>query len=501
MPDQSGTQPLQFACQGGLVLNQSTFAMQPGFASELINFEPDINGGYRRINGFTRYNTNIVPQTASATEKVLMVASFGSQVIAARGEKIFKAGSTGSWTEIDSGRTNAGKYTHKRFNFNNTNKIVFADGANPASTFDGTNIVDITHASAPNNPAFVEIFQNHLFLAGDSSTPQEVFFSAPFAETNFASADGAGSIKIDDTVVALKVFRDQLYIFGKERIFRLTGTSSATFALEPITRDIGCRSTFSVQEFAGDLLFLAPDGLRTIAGTEKIDDVELGTISKPVQIRFDELTSFDLIESLVIPAKTQYRIFFVNSSDVEVNTTGIIAGIKQEGIEFSELRGIKPSCTDSDTSATIDLIIHGGFDGYVYQQESGNDFNGVEINGKYRSPDLTMGDAGVRKNMHRVILNYAPEAAINADMFLRYDYESPDSPRPNAYPFDSTKVVAIYGLSSYGTATYGGERQPLVRQPVEGSGFAVAIRVNDGGISPPYSLKGFQLEFSVGARR
>jgi hypothetical protein len=220
-----------------------------------------------------------------------------------------------------------------------------------------------------------------------------------------------------------------------------------------------------------------------------------------LQIRFDELTSFDLIESVVIPAKTQYRIFFVNSTDVEINTTGIIAGIKQQGIEFSELRGIRPSCTDSDTSATIDLIIHGGFDGYVYQQESGNDFNGVEINGKYRSPDLTMGDAGVRKNMHRVILNYAPEAAINADMFLRYDYESPDSPRPNAYPFDSTKVVAIYGLSSYGTATYGGERQPLVRQPVEGSGFAVAIRVNDGGVSPPYSLKGFQLEFSVGARR
>ena len=59
MPDLSGIQPFQFACQGGLVLNQSTFAMQPGFATELINFEPDINGGYRRINGFTKYNTNI----------------------------------------------------------------------------------------------------------------------------------------------------------------------------------------------------------------------------------------------------------------------------------------------------------------------------------------------------------------------------------------------------------------------------------------------------------
>jgi hypothetical protein len=49
--------------------------------------------------------------------------------------------------------------------------------------------------------------------------------------------------------------------------------------------------------------------------------------------------------------------------------------------------------------------------------------------------------------------------------------------------------------------TYGGASQPLVRQAVEGSGFAVALRVNDGGSTAPYSLKGFQLEYQLGARR
>ena len=97
--------------------------------------------------------------------------------------------------------------------------------------------------------------------------------------------------------------------------------------------------------------------------------------------------------------------------------------------------------------------MHGGFDGYVYRQEKGNDFDGTAINGKYRSPDLTFGDPGVRKHMQRVILNYAPEAAISADLFLRYDYESSEGARPNAYPFDSTKVAADYGTATYGTAT------------------------------------------------
>jgi hypothetical protein len=100
-----------------------------------------------------------------------------------------------------------------------------------------------------------------------------------------------------------------------------------------------------------------------------------------------------------------------------------------------------------------------------------------------------------------VIINYSPTGTVNSDLFLRYDYEDPSVPRPAAYPFDSTKVVAIYGTSAYGTATYGGQTNPLVRQPVEGSGFALALRVVDNGVSYPYSLKGFQLEYDIGARR
>ena len=31
---------------------------------------------------------------------------------------------------------------------------------------------------------------------------------------------------------------------------------------------------------------------------------------------------------------------------------------------------------------------------------------------------MTFGDAGIRKHMHRVIINYAPESTIDADLFL-----------------------------------------------------------------------------------
>jgi hypothetical protein len=109
--------------------------------------------------------------------------------------------------------------------------------------------------------------------------------------------------------------------------------------------------------------------------------------------------------------------------------------------------------------------------------------------------------------MQRVIINYKPEGTIDADLFVRYDNEDRNSARPAVYPFDTSQLAAAYGSAIYSTTfsttqfLYGGGAEPLVRQPVEGSGFSVALKVEDDGVTNPYSLKGFQLEYQLGARR
>jgi len=503
MPDLSRVQPANFPLQGGLVLNKSTFAMQPGEALELVNFEPDIEGGYRRINGFSKYNTNIVPQTSASSEEILMSTFFNDNIIAARGEKIFRStsGST-AWTEIDTGRTSAGVYTFEEFNFDNNLKFIVVDGNNAPTVFNTSFTATDVSASTVAGAKFVASFRDHMFYAGMSGTPQELVFSKPFDEDDFSSGAGSGSIAVDATITGIKVFRDNLFIFCENRIFKLAGSSVSDFTISDVTRNIGCINGQTIQEFSGDLIFLAPDGLRTVAGTARIGDVELGTISTPIQTVFnDNIVNSDAFRSVVIPNKTQYRLFFSKSGTTQADTNGVICSLRGEQFEFGKLKGIKPTSTGIlvDTGSTT--IIHGGSDGYIYQQESGNDFDGTAVNAKYRSPDLSFGDAGVRKHIQRVLVSYKPEAAVNADLFLRYDYEDPNSPRPAAYSLSAEDVVAIYGASVYGVATYGGQTEPLLRQPVEGSGFTVALRVNDDGTSAPYALRGFGVEYQLGARR
>ena len=49
------TQPYALACEGGLDKASSSFELlrRPGAATRLRNFEVDVAGGYRRINGFS----------------------------------------------------------------------------------------------------------------------------------------------------------------------------------------------------------------------------------------------------------------------------------------------------------------------------------------------------------------------------------------------------------------------------------------------------------------
>ena len=257
MADLSQTVPSAFNCEGGLVLNKSTFMMQPGEALELENFEPDIEGGYRRINGFSKYVTAVVPQTSSASEKVLMVATFGDVVLAARGTSIYSATPGGSsWTSRDSGRTGALKYSFERFNFDGTDKIVVVDGTNAPTVFNSSLAATDVSESSVSGSKFVVSFKNHMFYAGKSTTKQEVIFSQPFDEDVFSSGSGAGSFKVDDEITGLKVFRDDLFIFCETRIFKLSGSSSSNFAVSDVTRDIGCINGDTIQEFAGDLIFL-----------------------------------------------------------------------------------------------------------------------------------------------------------------------------------------------------------------------------------------------------
>tara|TARA_B110000977_G_C11080564_1_gene492778 strand:- start:1008 stop:2999 length:1992 start_codon:yes stop_codon:yes gene_type:complete len=86
----TGWESFPLELKGGLISNMSRLQQgvkAPGSARKLTNFEPSVKGGYRRINGYAKYDSNAIPsygypvvQGSSQTGTTLTIANIFLQI-------------------------------------------------------------------------------------------------------------------------------------------------------------------------------------------------------------------------------------------------------------------------------------------------------------------------------------------------------------------------------------------------------------------------------------
>ena len=501
-------------CRGGLDTSRDVLAQgeqSPGSAIQMVNYEAAVTGGYRRISGFA--NSYGTVTGTGATLGVNVAHGINDGILACRtpssGNNYLHRwnNSTSAWVAVTCGgsptMTGVSKVRFSNFNFA-TPKTILTDGINPAATYDGTTYTQITHSAAPSDPKFAVDYANHMFLAGDPAHPTKLFFSAPLAETDFATSNGAGVISVGFDIVAIKPFRDVLYIFGTNAIKSLKGTSTSDFVLSGVTHDLGCLASDSIIEIGGDLLFLSQDGMRPISGTNRIGDVELETISKNIQSLFTDIVfNIDLngLSSVVIRKKSQFRIFFSAAE-----SQGIIGGIRaqQEGFafEFGQLLGIEATCAASGYLGQYEFVIHGTSDGKVHRQEIGNSFNGVDIFSLYQTPYLYMDNPEQRKIMHKVSTYLRSEGDNELILSVVYDYEDINVMNPANYTMTTKGAAAYFNEATYdSTAIFSGNPSPIQTINISGSGKSVSFKYVTNGTDASHSIQGLVLTYGTGDLR
>lgn len=520
MPDRWQTYPVEF--KGGLISNLSPLqhgAAMPGSARVLNNFEPSIEGGYRRIEGYEKYNTNEV-----TGENVLLGVEFyrGAAIVAraqtSGNPKLFVV-SSGSAAHVDLSTSirlgaNVSRVRFASYNFNGTEKLFIVDGVGYPLVLENLLASGLSQLSSSNGSTDLEgashvtVFKDHIFAANG----RNIIFSAPFEDDDFTTANGAGIIDVGSTVTGLVVFREQLIIFSESKINRLVGNSVADFQVQPIATDIGCIAGETIQEISGDVVFLAPDGLRTIAGTERNQDFSLATISKPIQKELVSLTSVNsALPSVVIREKSQYRMFGYTAAATASSSKGIIGTQLQEQqgqqINWAETTGIKAYATTSKYVGKIETILFVNDDGYVYQMESGNNFDGSDIIASFSTPYFPITDPRTRKTIYRATIYSDPQGSVDLDFNLKYDLSAPDVIEPATITFEnasSSPTTSIYGSvdALFGTSRYSGETlQSIFNSQTQGSGFTVSLQFESRGTNPPFSLDTTVLEYGQYGRR
>ena len=595
-------QGVSVTCEGGLDLVGTTHTLfrTPGVATTLENYESSIHGGYRRINGFSKYGSTTPDTTSTNIEGIFRYAK---GVVACQGSNIYYSADGNTWTQVnkDTYQTQTGtvsvtagsptvtgsgtsfttefsvgddiKINNEIFNvLSITDNVTLTTDGNFAATassqsikkngataaqlasgstiarvsqsdcsfalyegesqygelfiVDGNNkpaylkieIASGTHTyyfkevgrSAPEKSKFATIFAERLIVAGDADNPQVVSYSTRLKPEDF-SGSSAGTIDVGDKIKQVKPFRNKLIVFCETSIFQISGLDS-TPTVSGVTKNIGCISGNTVQEIGGDLIFLAPDGLRTIAGTARIDDIELSSISRKIMPLFrDEIMPFlssIRFSSMVIREKSQYRLFYFRSG-VSTNIQGGVIGtfkISSTGAgvyEWSQTKGIPAKVAHSGTDENgNEVMYHASEDGRVYNHDTGNSFDGSNIVAQYKTPDLDYGDAGIRKTLYYIKTSIRSEGTNeNLKLQTRYDFESNDVTQPAEIALGALQTPATFGSGSvFGTTIFGGTLFPQQKTTLTGSGFTNNFRVRSTGTGSPYTVSGFYVDFIPAGR-
>ena len=407
-------------------------------------------------------------------------------------------------TFLSTSREGANKTRFAKYNFNGTEKIALVDGLNEPAIYDNATFTVLLDAPTDVIGAtFVAEVKNHLFFAKGST----VTFTAPYTDTDFSVANGGGNINVGGTVTALAVFRQQLIIFTETSIHQLTGNTVADFNLQPITTDIGCIDSDTVQEIGGDVMFLGPDGLRLVSGTDRIGDFGLAVVSKTIQNTMTGFISANTsFTSCVIREKSQYRILGFNTNITEENAQGILATqfAPQGGdnMAWAETRGIRANVADSNYNQNTEVVLFSHDDGYLYQMESGNSFDGANIKATFATPHLPISDPRKRKTFYKLFLYTDPQGSVSFNVSLKLDFDSQGTIQPAPLSILNTQgVVGFFGTGTFGSTKFGTKLLKLFEAQVVGSGFTVSFQFDSDNTNPPYSIDALTVEYGLNDRR
>ncbi len=408
-------------------------------------------------------------------------------------------------TFLSTSRENGGKTRFSRYNYTGTEKIAIVDGLNVPALYNGSLFTALNDAPTDVRGAeFVVSFKSQLFFGKNNI----LTFTAPFTDSDFTAANGSGTISVGTNITGMAVFRQQLIIFTESAIFQLTGNTLADFELQPITTDIGCVDKDTIQEVGGDIMFLGPDGLRLLSGTERIGDFGLGVVSKTIQKEVtDFITANTSFTSVVIRNKSQYRILGYNNNIGQANAQGILgtqmAGQGGEGMSWADLRGIRAYVADSRFYQNAETIVFANDDGYLYQMEEGNSFDGDNIQTTFATPYMPINDPRIRKTFYKMFLYTDPQGSVSFDVSLKLDFDQKNSVQPTKIDFNNaTGTVAFMGAATFGSsAVYSSKLKTLFETQIIGSAFVVSLQYTSDSVDPPFSLDAITLEYTTNTRR
>ena len=361
------------------------------------------------------------------------------------------------------------------------------DGINPAFEFNGTQLKQINSTYTPDVPMHIEANGNRLALGFRAG---ELAMSELGNPHGFDPVFGAGSIGITDFLTGMMAGPDGvMYIFAKDKTYVLYGMGGplAQAELKKHSKDVGA-NPYSMQMLGGHALFFDTWGLTELEVTDRFGDVVTSSLTKNIQ---NILLGQQVLNSVVLKQKAQYRMYIPSTQGTSDTTTCLIATLIQEdNIGFTH--ALYPFSLSTSVSGEIgndEIHIIGTLAGEVFQMDIGTNFNGDEYTSYLTLPFNYLGSPHKVKKIRKVMMNI--EATDYVDIKGSADFSYGKGGHPKDVGSDIVEPSgSFWGLGVWGDFYWGGGNTDYIEQYINGHGDNISITVSaTSALDKPHTLK------------
>jgi hypothetical protein len=259
--------------------------------------------------------------------------------------------------------------------------------------------------------------RSRLFLAYPNGQVQSSGVGAPL------TLDGTSVLfAIGAEVAGMRTLRGEtLLIAGDDALSLLYGTGATIndWDLKKHSASSGARRG-SIQEVAGNAIYLSDPGIMTLAGTADFGDFNAAAVSRDAIDTAASIMAGYQCTSIVRSA-SQYRVYGADMRVLVMTATADGAMVKEGAVGFTPLTYLhQPVCADSESYGGQEIVVFGTADGWVMRERSGTSLDGAAIEWFLRTTYWHNGKAFNRKRHFKLTLDSI--GADPATVFMRQDF-------------------------------------------------------------------------------
>ena len=337
-------------------------------------------------------------------------------------------------------------------------------------------------------PVHITAHKKHLFLSFDKGSVQHSSLGTPYT---WSLVTGANEIGTGDEVTGFQVLpSDVLAIFNRNRTYMLYGTSNADWNLQTFSNETGAVE-YTIQRLS-NVIYLDDRGITDLNAVQAFGDFAAASLSKKIKPVIDSKKG-TAISSVRVRSKDQYRIFFSDGSGLY----GTFSGGRLSGFIRTDLgKVVKTVCSAEDSNGD-EVLFFGSTDGYVYQMDKGNSFDGTAVEALLRTSYYHYDSPTRDKRFRKIHFELTADTDVSLVFTPDYSYADPETPAHQEKTLSITGGGGYWNISNWNSFNWTNATVSTSEENIDGIGTNMGILIlSEATYEKPHIVQGVTVHYS-----